>query len=73
MDRIIIFLIGVLIGTIVYALAVKSASIGTLRIAQVDPEESPYLFLELDKPVHTVMSKSTVIMKVNRDGLNSQR
>ena len=66
MDKMIIaFLVGVLIGTIIYAIAVKTASVGTLRIDQSDPEDSPYLFLELDKNLSTIVSKQYVIMKVN--------
>lgn len=66
MDKlIIVFLAGVLIGTIIYAIAVKTASIGTLRIDQSDPDDSPYLFLELDKNVVYISSKKYVIMKVN--------
>ena len=67
MDKLIIaFLAGVLIGTIIYAIAVKTASVGTLRIDQSDPEDSPYLFLELDKTLPTIVSKKYVIMKVER-------
>lgn len=66
MDKLIIaFLAGVLIGTIIYAIAVKTASVGTLRIDQSDPEDSPYLFLELDKTLPAIVSKKYVIMKVN--------
>lgn len=66
MDKLIIaFLVGVLIGTIIYAIAVKTASIGTLRIDQSDPDDSPYLFLELDKNIAYISSKKYVIMKVN--------
>lgn len=64
MDKLIIaFLAGVLIGTIIYAIAVKTASVGTLRIDQSDPDDSPYLFLEL-KDVNTIFSKKYVTMKV---------
>ena len=63
---IIVFLAGVLIGTIIYAIAVKTASVGTLRIDQSDPEDSPYLFLELDKNLSTIYSKKYVTMKVER-------
>lgn len=67
MDKLIIaFLVGVLIGTIIYAIAVKTASVGTLRIDQSDPEDSPYLFLELDKHVAIISSKKYIIMKVER-------
>ena len=66
MDKMIIaFLAGVLIGTIIYAIAVKTASIGTLRIDQSDPEDSPYLFLELNKNITVISSKKYVIMKVD--------
>ena len=64
MDKLIIaFLAGVLIGTIIYAIAVKTASVGTLRIDQSDPEDSPYLFLELNNP-NAIFSKKYVTMKV---------
>lgn len=67
MDKMIIaFLLGVLIGIIIYAIAVKTASVGTLRIDQSDPEDSPYLFLELNKNVGIITSKKYVIMKVER-------
>ena len=66
MDKMIIaFLVGVLIGTIIYAIAVKTASIGTLRIDQSDPEDSPYLFLELNKNITVISSKKYVTMKVD--------
>ena len=66
MDKIIIaFLLGVLIGTIIYAIAVKTASVGTLRIDRSDPDDSPYLFLELNKNLTFVSSKEYVIMKVD--------
>ena len=67
MDKLIIaFLVGVLIGTIIYAIAVKTASIGTLRIDQSDPDDSPYLFLEIKQGVNVISSKKYVIMKVER-------
>ena len=66
MDKmIIVFLAGVLIGTIIYAIAVKTASVGTLRIDQSDPEDSPYLFLELKQNITTISSKKYVTMKVD--------
>lgn len=68
MDKMIIaFLVGVLIGTILYTIAIKTASVGTLRIDQSDPEDSPYLFLELKKNVNNIASNKYVIMKVKRE------
>jgi hypothetical protein len=61
---IIVFLAGVLVGTIIYAIAIKTASVGTLRIDQSDPEDSPYLFLELEKNLSVIAPKKYVIMKV---------
>ena len=66
MDKMIIaFLAGVLIGIIIYVIALKTASIGTLRIDQSDPEDSPYLFLELNKNITVISSKKYVTMKVD--------
>lgn len=67
MDKIIIFLLGILIGTIIYAIALKTAPIGTLRIDQSDPDDSPYLFLELEKGVDVISTKKYVTMKVKRE------
>ena len=68
MDKMIIaFLVGVLIGTILYAISIKTASVGTLRIDQSDPEDSPYLFLELKKNVNNIASNKYVIMEVKRE------
>lgn len=67
MDRVIIFLVGVLVGTVIYGLAMRHAHVGTLRIDQSDPSEQPYLFLELHKPIHTFAFKSEVRMKVKRE------
>lgn len=68
MDKMIIaFLVGVLIGIILYAIAIKTASVGTLRIDQSDPEDSPYLFLELKKNVNNIASNKYVIMEVKHE------
>ena len=68
MDKMIIaFLVGVLIGTILYAIAIKTASVGTLRIDQSDPEDLPYLFLELKKNLNNIASNKYVIMEVKRE------
>lgn len=74
MDKmIIVFLAGVLIGTIIYAIAVKTASVGTLRIDHSDPEDSPYLFLELKKDVTTISSKKYILLEVNLKDYFSQQ
>lgn len=68
MDKMIIaFLVGVLVGTILYAISIKTASVGTLRIDQSDPDDSPYLFLELKKNVGNIASHKYVIMEVKRE------
>ena len=59
--------IGVGIG---YALGVKNTrlkAIGTLRIDQSDPDDGPYLFLELYSPDATtaIMNSKQVIFDVN--------
>lgn len=65
MDRIIIFLVGLLLGVVIYAIALKTSTVGTLRIDQSDPCDPPYLFLEVHKSIDAIASKSHVTLKVN--------
>ncbi len=57
---IISFGLGVLVGTIVY----RDRPVGDLRVGHSDPDGGPYLFLELDTDVPTIMCKSHVMLRV---------
>lgn len=57
-------LVGVLLGFIISGIAIFKASVGTLRIDQSDPEDGPYPFLEGTRPLHYIMSRKFVFLKV---------
>ena len=51
----------------------NKAKIGTLRVDTSDPEDRPYLFLELEKNVGYISSKSYVLLKVNTQSYLSRK
>ena len=66
--EIILFVIGgFMVGSIVEALifAFLHKSVGDLRIYDSDPDDGPYLFLELNKDVETVSKKKYITLKVD--------
>ena len=57
--------IGVLFGFIFAVLLQKRKKIGTLRMDQSDPNEAPYLFLELDPDGMKKINRfKTVVLRV---------
>ena len=72
MELVIIFAIGVVIGSIITRIINRPLDIGTLRIDTSDPD-GPFMFLELSKDVDTVASKKYVILKVNLKSYISQK
>lgn len=57
------FLIGVIIGISVVRL-LKPKLIGYLRLDRSDPDDGPYLFLELHEDLSSLMTKDEVMLKV---------
>lgn len=47
--------------------------VGTLRIDSSDPEDEPYIFLELNKGVGDVSRRSVVTLKVSTKSYLSQK
>lgn len=72
MEFVIIFAIGVVIGSIITRIINRPLDIGTLRIDTSDPD-GPFMFLELAKDVDSVTSKKYVILKVNLKSYISQK
>lgn len=61
----IVFIIGILIGSIATNAIYQQARTGTLRVDTSDPEDGPYMFLEIDKGVENITSKRYILLKVD--------
>ena len=66
MMEVLLVLLGFVGGMVFFLICLTARSIGTLRVDQSDPTEQPYLFLELDKPVESVINKKYVLFRVNK-------
>lgn len=61
------FIFGLMIGIVLgmsVSLLFKSKPCGFLRVDQSDPNEPPYLFLELTENISSVLSKEMVVFRV---------
>ena len=58
-------LVGILIGFVFRIFMSKSKSVGSLRIDTSDPDDGPYLFLELSKGLVEIYRKKYVMLKVD--------
>lgn len=65
MNLIIIFVIGIFVGYVIALLIFRTRSVGSLRIDTSDPDDGPYLFLELSKDMDVVYQKKYVTLRVN--------
>ena len=72
MIEVLLVLLGFVGGMTVFLICLATRSIGTLRVDQSDPTEQPYLFLELDKPVESVINKKYVVFRVIKKNFISQ-
>lgn len=57
--------IGIFIGVVLTLLLFRKNTVGTLLVNTSDPDDAPYLFLELSKDVSDVTNKRYVVLKVN--------
>ncbi len=62
--EIMITVVAVVIGFIVGRVLPRERPVGDLRVDHSDPDGGPYLFLELDTDVPTIMRKSHVMLRV---------
>lgn len=63
--EVIYFCVGIVIGAILHILISRIKSVGALRIDNSDPDDGPYLFLELSKDIGFIKRKRYVVLKVN--------
>ena len=72
MMEVLLVLLGFVGGIVFFLIYLAARSIGTLRVDQSDPTEQPYLFLELDKPVESVINEKYVLFRVVKKNFISQ-
>ncbi len=65
MVLLIIFGIGVLIGFVCATIAIRTKSVGSLRVDTSDSDDGPYLFLEPSKDIREIYRKKYVTFKVS--------
>lgn len=66
MELMIGIFIGCVIGALVRGLWPKKKTLGTIRVNNSDPDEPPYLFLELRTSVADVMSQKIATFDVSQ-------
>lgn len=73
------YIIGLIIGTVVGMIVtfifcrINNKVVGTLRVDQSDPDDEPYLFLELNSSIDAVRKREYVTLKVNTENYISQK
>lgn len=72
MMEVLLVLLGFVGGMVFFLICLAARSIGILRVDQSDPTEQPYLFLELDKPVESVINEKYVLFRVVKKNFISQ-
>lgn len=65
----VMFLVGCIVGFIVHKLFMDKTSVGFLRVDRSEPEEGPYLFLELHRGMEDILDKEYVRLKVKKEDL----
>jgi hypothetical protein len=70
---IVIFVLGLIIGLIAHGKSSSDEPVGSLRIDTSDPDEGPYLFLELKNDPEEVMNKKYITLKVDIKNYISQK
>lgn len=68
-----LFLLGVTVGCTAVFILTRYRSVGFLRVDQSDPQDGPFLFLELDQDVQNLMPKKYIILKIKVQNYPSQK
>lgn len=59
------FGLGFLVGSVITAIIFRFFMVGVLHVDKSDPDDAPYMFLEISKGVDSITSKKHVILKVD--------
>lgn len=73
MEIVCVFIAGVIVGFCLSRIFARVFSIGDIRVDTSEPNEGPYLFLELTKDMRTLMHRKYVVLKVNLKSYISQK
>lgn len=71
--EVLLVLIGVVGGMLGMLICLAARSGGTLRVDQSDPNEAPYLFLDLDKPVEKFMNEKYILFRISKKNFISEK
>ena len=66
MEIAIAVLIGMFIGMFACAWRIRAKTLGTIKMARSDPDEPPYLFLELKTSANDIMDHKIVMFEVSQ-------
>ena len=72
MEMLLVAILGFVLGFACASLGVLSLKVGTLRIDRSDPNEAPYMFLEISKDVGDISGRKMVLMDVSNENYISQ-
>lgn len=70
---IIAFGVGVITGCVITTMVLRSRAIGYMRVDRSDPDDGPYLFLELKRDVSDICSKKYVTCEVKVENFISHK
>lgn len=73
MIYILLFIVGIIVGLFLSIFLLNIRCLGFLRIDNSDPEENPYLFLEMKSNLNRIKNKKYVIFKVKIKNYISQK
>jgi len=69
---ILIFLSGLLLGWVISTVISRVKTVDTLRVDTSDPDDGPYMFLELKNTPAMIMQKKYITLKVKLENFLSQ-
>ena len=67
MVEIVMLVGGIVIGCVVTSILTRLRSIGSLRIDSSDPDDGPYLFLELTSEIRDFRNRKHVVLDVRNE------
>lgn len=65
--EIVIAIVSIIVGIVIGRLPHHERPLGDLRVDRSDPSCEPYLFLELDTDVYTIMRKKNATFRVKNE------